>query len=82
MAYRLDLTIEDAHAEKLRRLAEARNVDENTLAESLLSAALDDNDLPDQEMTDILDRIPGAWERVDKGLAEARAGLGTELDDL
>jgi hypothetical protein len=82
MVYRLDLTLDDGHAEKLRRLAEQKNVDENTLAHSLLATALDDNDPPDEEMTALLDSIPGAWESLQDGLADLRAGRVTELDDL
>jgi predicted transcriptional regulator len=81
VAFRLDVTLDDGHAEKLRRLAEERNMDENTLARSPLLALLDE-DPPDQEMTELLDLIPGAWERVEQGLADARAGRITELDDL
>jgi hypothetical protein len=57
-------------------------VDEWTLARSLLSAAIDESDPDAQDMADLLDRIAGAWESAQQGLAEARAGHGTELDDL
>jgi hypothetical protein len=33
-------------------------------------------------MTEILDPIPGAWERTQEGLAQAARGEGTPLDEL
>lgn len=51
-------------------LAERSHVQEGTLARSLLSTALDDADPEAQRITEILDAIPGAWERTQ----EANAG--------
>jgi hypothetical protein len=33
-------------------------------------------------ITETLDAIPGAWERVQEGLAQGRCGEGTPLDEL
>jgi len=82
VTYRVNVTLDDEHAAKLRRLAERTHVNEGTLARSLLSTVLDESDPDPRHVTDLLDRIPGAYERAQQGLAEARAGLGTELDDL
>ena len=66
---------------KLRRLAERTHTNPGTLARSLLSTALDEADPDPRTIVDILDRIPGAWEDVQAGLAEA-AGQGKPLEDL
>ena len=82
MAYRVDVTLDDLHAEKLRRLAERTHTDEGTLARSLLARVLDEADPDPRHVADLLDRISGAFERAQQGLAEARAGLGIPLDEL
>jgi len=41
---RVNVTLDHAHAEKLRRLAERTHVNEGTIARSLLMTALDDAD--------------------------------------
>lgn len=82
MAYRVNVTLDDLHAEKLRRLAERTHTNEGTLARSLLSSVLDEADPDPRHVADLLDRIPGAFERAEQGLAEARAGLGIPLDEL
>lgn len=55
---------------------------EGTLARSLLATALDDADPDAGRITEILDGIPGAWERTQEGLAQAMRGEGTPLDEL
>jgi hypothetical protein len=35
-----------------------------------------------EEITAILDSIPGAWERTQEGLAQAARGEGIPLDEL
>jgi hypothetical protein len=57
-------------------------VQPGTIARSLLSTALDQADPDATSITDILDAIPGAWERAQEGLAAARAGRFVALDDL
>ncbi|HEX3735133.1 MAG TPA: hypothetical protein VHU86_08240 [Solirubrobacterales bacterium] len=81
-AKRINVTLDDAHATKLARLAERTHVQEGTLARSLLSTALDDADLDAARITEILDAIPGAWQRTQDGLAQAARGEGTPLDEL
>jgi hypothetical protein len=44
--------------------------------------ALDDADPDPSNVTDLLDGIPGAFERAELGLAEVRAGDGRSLTDL
>ncbi len=55
---------------------------EGTLARSLLSSALDDADPDSVRITEILEAVPGAWERTQEGLAQAAIGEGTPLDKL
>jgi predicted transcriptional regulator len=81
-AKRINVTLDDEHAGKLARLAERTHVQEGTLARSLLSTALDDADPDAARITEILDAIPGAWQRTQEGLAQAARGEGTPLDQL
>lgn len=81
-ARRINVTLDDEHAEKLAMLAARSHVQEGTLARSLLSIALDDADPEAQRITDILDSIPGAWERTQEGLEQARRGETVPLSDL
>lgn len=79
---RINVTPDDEHASKLSRLAERTHVQEGTLARSLLSTALDDADPDAARITEILDAVPGAWERTQAGLGQAARGEGTPLDKL
>jgi hypothetical protein len=79
---RLNVTLDDTHAEKLRRLAERTHVNEGTIARSLLSTALDEADPDPRNVTALLDGIPGAFERAELGVAQVRDGEGTPLSDL
>jgi len=81
-AKRINVTLDDEHAEKLATLAARHHVQEGTLARSLLSIALDDADPEAQRITEILDSIPGAWERTQEGLEQARRGETIPLSDL
>jgi hypothetical protein len=79
---RLNITLDAEHAAKLARLAERVHVQEGTLARSLLSTALDEADPDARTVTEVLDAIPGAWERANLGLQQARAGETQALDTL
>jgi predicted transcriptional regulator len=81
-AKRINVTLDPDHAHKLTRLAERTHIQEGTLARSLLSTALDDADPDAARITEVLDAIPGAWERTQEGLAQAARGEGTPLDEL
>lgn len=82
MARRINVTLDLEHAEKLAALAARSHVQEGTLARSLLSIAIDDADPEAQRITEILDAIPGAWERTQEGLEQARRGETVPLSDL
>jgi hypothetical protein len=79
---RLNVVLDDEHATKLRRLAERTHTNPGTIARSLLSTALEEADPDPRNISDLLDRIPGAFEHAQGGVGEARSGLGTPLEDL
>jgi hypothetical protein len=79
---RVNVTLDEEHALKLRRLAERTHTNEGTLARSLLSSALDEADPDPRNISELLDGIPGALERAQLGLAQARDGQGIPLDEL
>ncbi len=79
---RVNVTLGPEHAEKLRRLAEQTHLQEGTLARSLLSRALDESDVDARAVTDLLDRIPGAFERAQLGRERGVAGDAVPLEEL
>jgi hypothetical protein len=79
---RLDITLDDEPAEKLARLAERMHVQPGAIARSLLSSALDDADPDAGSVVELLDGLPGAYERAQLGLKQAKAGETVSLDDL
>ena len=79
---RLNITLDDEHAEKLARMAERMHVQPGTVARSLLSSALDEADPDARNVAELLDGIPGAYERAQLGLEQARAGQTVLLDEL
>jgi len=78
----VNVTLDEAHAEKLRRLAERTHTNEGTLARSLLASALDEADPDPRNTTALLDGIDGAFERAERGLREIEAGRGIPLEEL
>lgn len=81
-ASRVNIVLDEERAAKLRRLAERTHSNPGTLARSLLSSALDEADPNPRNVSDLLDRIDGAWEDAARGSFEAEAGEGTPLEDL
>jgi hypothetical protein len=81
-AHRVNVTLDELHALKLQRLAERTHTNEGTLARSLLSTALDEADPDARNVAELLDGIPGAFERAQLGLDQARAGNVTPLEEL
>ena len=71
---RLNVTLPAEQGEKLSRIAARAHVREGTLASSLLSQAIEEADPDASSILALLDRIPGSWERIDAGIADARAG--------
>jgi predicted transcriptional regulator len=79
---RLNITLDDEHAEKLARLAERTHVQPGTVARSLLSSALDEVDADARNVVELLDGIGGAYERAQLGRKQAEARDTIALDDL
>jgi hypothetical protein len=79
---RLNITLDEKQAEKLSRLADRMHVQPGTLARSLLSTAIDEADPDARNVVDLLDGIPGAYERAQIGLEQARSGQTVALDEL
>lgn len=79
---RLNITLDDEHAEKLARLAERMHLQPGTVARSLLSSALDDAEPDPRNVVELLDGVPGAFERAQLGLRQAGAGRTIPLDEL
>jgi hypothetical protein len=82
MASRLNVTLDPERAAKLALLAERTRTQEGTLARSLLSHAIDEADIDARHAVDLLDGIPGAFERAQLGLEQARSGKTISLDEL
>lgn len=80
-ANRVNVILDDERAAKLRRLAERTHTNPGTLARSLLSSAIDEADPDPRYITDILDRIPGAWEDVLSSEEDIKAGQFVPLED-
>lgn len=78
----MNVTLEDDYAEKLALLAERMHVQPGTVARSLLCRALDEADPDVQTLVELLDAIPGAHERAQAGLKDARAGRTVPIDAL
>ncbi|MDO8562401.1 MAG: hypothetical protein Q7S25_01005 [Candidatus Limnocylindria bacterium] len=79
---RFNVTLDAEHAARLARLAERTHLNEGSLARSLLSQALDDAGADPRNVAALLDGIPGAFERTQLGLKQARAGRAIDLDEL
>ena len=79
---RLNVTLDPEHAAKLALLAERTHTQEGTLARSLLSHAIDKADLDPRHAVELLDGVPGAFERAQLGLEQARSGKTVSLDPL
>jgi hypothetical protein len=81
-AKQIKVRLDGEHARKLAELAAERQVEEVELAGEVLAAALDDAGLDGTRITEILEGIPGAWERTQEGLEQARRGETIPLSDL
>lgn len=81
-AHRFNVTLDGERASKLALLAQRTDVQEGTLARSLLSHALDDADANARDVGALLDGIPGAYDRAQLGLKQATAGGTVALDEL
>jgi hypothetical protein len=82
VAERLNITLDDEYAEKLARLAERADVQPGTLAGALLSTALDEVDPDARVVADLLDSVPGVFDRAKLGRAQADGHDTVPLDEL
>jgi hypothetical protein len=78
----LNITLGEAQAAKLRRLAEQTNVREDSLAGSLLAHALDEMDADPVHVANVLDSVPGVFDRAQRGREQGRRGNTVPLDQL
>jgi hypothetical protein len=76
------VALDREHQEKLSRLAEQADAPEDEFASFLLSSAIEQADLYGERLTEILDGIPGAFERAELGRAQAAKGETIPLEDL
>lgn len=81
-ARHIDLALEPAYARKLADLAERTHVEEEQLAAFLLAGALNEADPDDVFLTEILDGIPGAWERAQVSIEQAKRGETVPLSEF
>jgi hypothetical protein len=79
---RLKITLDPERAAKLTLLAGRAHTQEGPLARSLLSQAIDEADADARRIVELLDGIPGAFERAHVGLDQARAGKTIAADEL
>jgi len=79
---RVNVVLDEEHALKLRRIAERTHTNPGTIARSLLTTAIEESDPDPRDVTELLDGLPGAFERATRGLEESKVGLGTDLEDL
>jgi hypothetical protein len=76
------ITLTAKSSEKLRMIAARTGANEETVASFLLADAIDQTEPDAGEIIAALDQIPGAWERVRDGIADARAGRTVPLEEL
>jgi hypothetical protein len=80
--HRINVLLDDEHAQRLKRMAEQSHAAEGTLARSLLSRAIDDAEIDGGTMVEVLNGIPGARERIERAREQVARGEGIPLDDL
>ena len=79
---RINVSLDDEHAARLSQLAERLHVQEGTVARSLLSQALEESEPDPRQIANLLDRIPGARDRIAAGVADLDAGRTFPLNEL
>lgn len=84
---RLNVSIDDEHAEILLRLAERTHLQPGTIARSMLMTMLERSaESPerssDADLLRLLDGIDGAFDRVSRGRRQAAAGAIVSLDEV
>ena len=80
--HRINVLLDEEHAQRLKRMAEQSHAAEGTLARSLLSRAIDEAEVDGRTMVEVLNGIPGARESIARGKEQFARGEGTPLDEL
>jgi hypothetical protein len=78
----MQITLLPESSEKLRRIAARVGASEEAVASVLLADAIDRIGPDVSDVAQVLDRLPGAWERIQAGIDDARADRTIPLDDL
>jgi hypothetical protein len=81
-AKHINVALDGERARKLAEFAAERHVEEVDMAGFLIAVAIDEFEFDGARIAEILDGIPGAWERTQEGLQQARRGETIPLDDL
>ncbi len=79
---RFNVTLDEEHAVRLSAFAKRAHIPEGTMARSLLSYAIDMIEVDADEVTRMLDRIDGAFERAQLGREQIKRGETIPLDQL
>jgi len=79
---RYNVTLDADYALKLEAITVRMHLQPGTVARSLLSQALDELDPDARTVVELLDGIPGAFERAQQGLRQAEEGRTRSLDEL
>lgn len=82
MTKRYTIQLDDERSTRIEALAERTHIQAGTLARSLLSTAIDEADPSPAVITELLNNIPGALERHQRGREDAREGRAVPLEDL
>ena len=78
----ISVTLEPEYAVRLAAIAEQAHIQEDVLAGFLLAEAIDEAEIDARSIVEILNGIPGAFERTELGMLELGAGRGIPLEDL
>jgi hypothetical protein len=82
MAHQIHLDLDEESAARLAALAERAHAQQDDLAVTLLSEALAELERDATEVVSVLDRVPGAWERMRLGREQSAFGETVGLDEL
>lgn len=82
MARQIHLDLDDESAARLAALAERAHAEQDDLAVTLLAEVLAELEREPADVVSALDRVPGAWERMQLGREQARRGETVGLDEL
>lgn len=79
---RINVTLDDDHADRLGYLARRMHMQEGTLARSLLSEAIDSVDPDPETVVEMLERIPGIHERLKLAEEQVKRGEVIPFDEF